>query len=162
MNLVAALGFLGFLAACLLAASSGAIFRAGSWYDGLAKPWWRPPRWVFAPAWGVLYLLIATSGWLVWREAGLGGAALPLTVYFVSLAFNAAWSGLFFGLRRPDLAFLDVVALWVSIAATVAAFAPVSAAAAWLLIPYLCWVAFAAALNLAIWQMNRRKLGAAS
>ena len=102
----------------------------------------------------MLYLCIAISGWLVWREAGFAGAAVPLAIYAVQPALNAAWSAIFFGLRRPDLAFAEIVALWLSIAATIAAFHPVHPGAAWLLVPYPCWVGFAAALNFAVWRMN--------
>jgi tryptophan-rich sensory protein len=144
----------GFVGVCFTAALSGALFRPGEWYEHLAKPSWRPPNWLFAPAWTLLYLTIAVAGWLVWRKSGFAGAAMPLGVYLVSLLFNAAWSGLFFGLRRPDLAFLDVALLWLSIAATIAVFAPIAPAASWLLVPYLGWVTFAAALNLAVWRMN--------
>lgn len=150
----ATLILLGFVGVCFSAALSGAIFRPGEWYERLAKPSWRPPNWLFAPAWTVLYLTIAVSGWLVWRKAGFASAAVPLSVYLVSLLFNAAWSGIFFGLRRPDLALLDIALLWLSIAATIVVFAPVDQAASWLLAPYLCWVSFAAALNFAVWRLN--------
>lgn len=155
MDITSILGLLGFVGACLAVSTTGAVFRPGDWYERLAKPPWRPPNWVFPPAWAVLYLCIAVAGWLVWREAGFAGAAVPLGIYAVQLALNAAWSAIFFGLRRPDLAFAEVVALWLSIAATIVAFHPVHAGAAWLLVPYLCWVTFAAALNLAIWRLNR-------
>ncbi|MCS6932102.1 MAG: tryptophan-rich sensory protein [Acetobacteraceae bacterium] len=143
----------GFLGACFAAASTGAIFRPGAWYEGLSKPSWRPPNRLFGPAWAVLYTLIAISAWLVWREAGLG---VEIAVWAGHLAINAGWSWIFFGLRRPDLAFGWILLLWASIAATIAAFAAVSQPAAWLLLPYLAWVSFAAALNLAIWRRNPR------
>ncbi len=155
MTIHSILVFFGFLGACFLAAMSGALVRPGDWYERLAKPWWRPPNWVFAPAWSVLYMTIAVSGWLVWREAGFAAAAVPLTIYVVSLLFNAAWSVLFFGLRRPDIAFFEAIMLWLSIAATIWAFHAVDANAAWLLIPYLCWVTFATILNFSIWRLNR-------
>jgi tryptophan-rich sensory protein len=138
------------------------MFRPGQWYEHLRKPSWRPPNWLFAPAWAILYLMIAFSGWLVWRTVGFGGAALPLTVYFLQLGLNAAWSTIFFGMRRPDLAFLEIAMLWLSIVATIAAFHPVNAVAAWLLLPYLAWVTFAATLNFAIWRMNRGTANAAT
>jgi benzodiazapine receptor len=150
-------GLAVFVGLNVAAAFSGAYFRPGQWYEGLAKPWWRPPNWLFGPAWAVLYALNAAAGWLVWREAGLSGAGRELGLYVASLALNAAWSGVFFGLRRPDLAFFELVALWASIAATIFAFAPISPAAAWLLAPYLCWVTFAGALNWAIWRMNKNE-----
>ena len=152
------LGLAGFFAVCFATASSGAFFRPGTWYEDLAKPWWRPPNWLFAPAWSLLYCAIAVSGWLVWRQAGFAGAALPLGIYTVQLVLNAAWSGLFFGLRRPDIAFGEVVLLWLSILATILAFHPVHAGAAWLLVPYLCWVTFASCLNFSIWRLNAGRL----
>jgi tryptophan-rich sensory protein len=149
------LALLGFIGICFLAAMSGAIFRPGDWYEDLAKPNWRPPRWLFAPAWSVLYLTIAISGWLVWRRWGFAGAEVPLIVYFVSLAINSTWSMFFFGLHRPGLAFADLLLLWLSIVATIWTFYPVEPDAAFLLLPYLCWVTFAGALNFTIWRMNR-------
>ncbi|MCC7273415.1 MAG: tryptophan-rich sensory protein [Alphaproteobacteria bacterium] len=145
----------GFVAACFLAALTGAMFRPGEWYERLAKPAWRPPNWLFGPAWAVLYVTIALSGWLVWREAGFAGAAPALAVYALQLALNAAWSPLVFGLHRLDLGFLDIVVLWLSIVATIVLFHPIHAGAALLLLPYLGWVTFASALNLAVWRRNR-------
>jgi translocator protein len=144
-----------FIAASFAAASTGAIFRPGEWYKQLDKPRWRPPDWLFAPVWALLYLLIAASGWLVWREAGFSGAALPLSVYALQLLLNAAWTPIFFGLHRPGLALMETSILWGSIVATIVMFRPVSAAAALLLVPYLAWVSFASALNFAIWRRNR-------
>ncbi|MDP3409852.1 TspO/MBR family protein [Bosea sp. (in: a-proteobacteria)] len=154
MTLTDGLGLAGFVVACVVAASSGAIFKPGAWYEGLAKPWWRPPNWLFPPAWTLLYCMIAASGWLVWRKAGFAGAGLALTVYGLQLVLNAMWSGMFFGLRRMDLAFVNVSALWLSILALVVLFAPIDSLAAWLLVPYLVWVSFAACLNFTVWRMN--------
>jgi tryptophan-rich sensory protein len=145
---------LGFFAAAFLAASSGAIFRPGAWYDTLRKPSWCPPPWLFAPAWAVLYVLIAVSGWLVWREAGFGGATVALSIYGVQLLLNAAWSAIFFGMRRMDLAFIELVLLWLSIAATIAAFSVHHVTAAWMLVPYLAWVTFAGVLNFTMARLN--------
>jgi tryptophan-rich sensory protein len=161
MDLASVIVLMGFIGACLLAATTGATFRPGDWYEQLKKPSWRPPNWVFAPAWAVLYLTIAVSGWLVWRTAGFAGAAAPLSIYLLQLGLNAAWSAIFFGMRRPDLAFVEIILLWLSIVATIAAFHPVNAAAAWLLLPYLAWVTFAAVLNFTVWRMNPRTVTAA-
>jgi tryptophan-rich sensory protein len=155
MNLPSITVLFGFIGACFLAATSGALFRPGEWYEHLRKPVWRPPNWLFAPAWSVLYLTIAISGWLVWRRTGFTGAAVPFTIYGISLLFNAAWPAFFFGLRRPDLAFVELMLLWFSIVAVIWAFYPVERNAALLLLPYIAWVTFAGALNLTIWQMNR-------
>lgn len=148
------LGLLGFVAACVAVASSGAVFRPGDWYERLRKPWWRPPNWLFAPAWTVLYMMIAVSGWLVWRKAGFAGAALPLALYGVQLLLNAAWSGFFFGLRRMELALVDVALLWLSILGLIVLFSPINGTAALLLVPYLAWVSFAAFLNWTMWRLN--------
>ncbi len=130
------------------------IFRPGDWYERLKKPWWRPPNWLFGPAWAVLYVTIAIAGWLVWREVGFTGAPGAFAIYALQLLLNRLWSPLFFGLRRPDIAMGGLVALWVAIAATVATFAPLVESAALLLLPYLAWVTFAGVLNFAIWRLN--------
>jgi tryptophan-rich sensory protein len=145
---------LGFVVTCFVAAMTGAFFRPGDWHERLKKPSWRPPNRLFAPVWTVLYVMIAVSGWLVWREAGFASAALPLSVYALQLLLNAAWTPLFFGLHRPDLAFVDIVLVWLSIVATIVLFFPIHLGAALLLVPYLAWVTFAAALNFAIWRLN--------
>jgi tryptophan-rich sensory protein len=155
MSLTSVLVLCGFLAVCFAAASTGAFFRPGLWYEQLDKPAWRPPNWLFAPAWSVFYVTIAVAGWLVWRRAGFAGAAFPLAVYAVHLLINMSWSALFFGLRRPDLAFADIILLWLSIVATITVFHGVVHFAAWLLLPYLGWVSFASVLNFSIWRRNR-------
>jgi benzodiazapine receptor len=145
---------LGFIAASFLAAMTGSFFRPGEWYERLNKPSWRPSNRLFAPVWTVLYVMIAVSGWLVWREVGFAGAALPLTVYALQLVLNAAWTPLFFGLHRPDLGFFDIVLVWLSIVATIVLFIPIHVGAGLLLVPYLAWVTFATALNFAVWRLN--------
>jgi len=101
--------------------------------------------------WTVLYALMAVAGWLAWRE---GRSRVATLLFLLQLALNAGWSWLFFGLRRPDLAFLGIAALFVAILATIVAFARVSRGAAVLLVPYLAWVGFGSMLNWAIWRMN--------
>lgn len=148
------LALIGFLAACFGIAATGAVFRPGAWYRQLAKPVWTPPDWLFAPVWTVLYAAIAVAGWLVWRRAGFAGAPGALGLYALQLLLNGLWSWLFFGLQRPDLALIDIVAMGLVIAATIAAFWVHHAGAALLLLPYLAWVSFAAALNFSIWRLN--------
>ncbi|HET9536526.1 MAG TPA: TspO/MBR family protein [Mesorhizobium sp.] len=154
MEISSVLVLLGFIAACFLAALTGAMFRPGDWYERLTKPSWRPPNQLFAPVWSVLYLMIAVSGWLIWRETGFVGATLPLAIYALQLVLNAAWTPLFFGLHRIDLGFFDIVLVWLSIVATIVLFYPIHSVAAMLLLPYLAWVTFAAALNFAVWRLN--------
>ena len=152
MEMSSALALVGFLVACFAAASSGAIFKPDAWYVTLRKPGWTPKPWVFPVVWTPLYLMIAVAGWLAWRRTGLFTSAFGF--YAAQLVFNAAWSAFFFGLRRPDLALADLALLWLAILATLLAFAPVSAAAAWLLAPYLLWVTIAGALNASVWRLN--------
>jgi tryptophan-rich sensory protein len=97
---------------------------------------------------------MAVAAWLVWRQAGFSPARLPLTLFALQLALNVAWSCIFFRMRLPGAAFLEIVFLWLFILSTVIAFWPVSRMASWLLVPYLTWVTYAAALNAAIWRVN--------
>ena len=144
----------GFLVFCYAAAASAAFSRPGPWYWSLEKPPWNPPDWLFGPVWMVLYGMIAASGWLVWREAGLAGAAGPLVLFVVQILLNAAWSPAFFTLKRIDVALAVLTLLWLAVAATLLAFWPIHTVAGWLLVPYLAWVSFAWALNFAIWRRN--------
>lgn len=147
-------GFLGWLVACFSAAWLGAIFMPGEWYAVLKKPSWNPPGWIFGPVWSALYAMMATAAWLVWKRGGFAAQRKPLALFLAQLALNAAWTPLFFGLRWTGVAFVEIMILWLAIAATLAAFRPVNRAAAWLLAPYLLWVSFAAALNFALWRLN--------
>ena len=154
MDMASLIGLGVFALLALAAASSGAVFTPDAWYRAMNKPNWTPPDWVFPTVWTPLYVMIAASGWLVWREAGVAGAALPLAVYVVQLALNAGWSAIFFGMKKPGLAFAEVLTLWLSIALTMILFWPISKTAALLLAPYLLWVTIASALNFQVWRMN--------
>lgn len=148
------LGLVAFLALCFGVSILGGMVAAPAlreWYAALAKPAWTPPGWVFGPIWTILYPLIAVSGWTVWRE---GRSRLAVLLFLLQLALNAAWPWFFFGFRRLDWAFFDVVALTVTLVATIAVFYRVRRRAAALLVPYLAWVVFAAALNFAVWHLN--------
>lgn len=140
-----------FLGLAFAAAAFGAQFEPGDWYAGLRKPALTPPGWVFPPVWAALYVCIGVAGALVWRRTR---ARLPMALWGAQLALNAAWSWLFFGLQRPDLAFLEIRVLWIAIALTLFVFSRVHGLAAALLAPYLGWVAFAAWLNWEIWRLN--------
>lgn len=144
-----------FIGAVFAAGLSGVFFRPGRWYERLAKPDWRPPNWLFGPVWTALYAMIAVSGWLVWREAGDTPAGrLALGVFALQLTLNFLWSAVMFGARRIGWALVELGALWLSIAAMIVLFHPISPTAAYLLIPYLLWASFAAALNFAVWRLN--------
>jgi tryptophan-rich sensory protein len=142
-----------FFVASFSAASTGAVFRPGAWYADLRKPVWTPPNWAFPLVWSILFCAMAVSAWLVWEAAGL--AAWPaLALFAVHLLVNAAWSFLFFGMKRLDWAMAEVVCLWLFIVALIAAFLPYSTTAALLLAPYLAWVTVAATLNWRLLQLN--------
>lgn len=159
MNAYSILILLLFVAACAAAAAVGAFTRPGEAYERLKRPAWSPPKWLFAPVWTLLYVMIAVSGWLVWKTSGFAGATVPLVLWAIQLLLNATWTPIFFGWRRPDLAFANIALLWIAIVATISAFQPISLAAAILLLPYLLWVTFASALNFSVWQLNRASNG---
>lgn len=126
-----------------------------SWYPTLAKPAWNPPAWLFGPVWTLLYVLMAVAAWLVWKCRPAPGVGAALRVYFGQLGLNLVWSVIFFGMRQPGLAVAEITLLWLAIAGTIILFRRHSKAAAWLMVPYLAWVTFAAVLNFTIWQLNR-------
>ncbi|HVG28865.1 MAG TPA: TspO/MBR family protein [Pyrinomonadaceae bacterium] len=145
------------LAACFAAAGVASLFTAPAipvWYAHLRKPAWSPPNRLFGPVWTLLYASMAVAAWLVWRAAGFRAARLALALFAAQLVLNALWSVVFFGWKRPGLAFAEIMLLWAAIFATTVAFWQFSRPAAWLMIPYLWWVTFAAFLNHSIWKNN--------
>lgn len=145
LRLVASIGV------CLAAGLIGSLATApaiNTWYRYLHRPALSPPNWLFAPVWTTLYILMGISLYLAWRRRA------RLTWFWLQLALNTTWSLVFFGLRSPGLALLNIAALWFSIAAAIKDFRRKSLPAAWLLIPYLAWVTFAAYLNFAILILN--------
>jgi tryptophan-rich sensory protein len=149
------LGLLGWLAACFAAAAIGGYFSPGEWYAGLRKPAWNPPNWLFGPVWSALYTMMGVAAWLIWRRGGFAANGPALRCFLAQLALNALWSSLFFGLRRPGLALIEILLLWLAIAATLALFWRAQRAAGLLLVPYLAWVSFASVLNFTLWRLNR-------
>ena len=149
------LALTGFIGSALAAGAIGAAAtfeNVRSWFPTLAKPSWNPPSWLFAPVWTTLYLLMGLAIWRAWRT---GAAARPLVRgYFAQLALNALWSVLFFGLKSPGWALLDIAALWLLLAWLQAGLWRADRVAGALWVPYLLWVSFAAALNLAIVRLN--------
>jgi tryptophan-rich sensory protein len=148
---------IGLVAALILtfsAAYVGARFPPGEWYEALSKPAWNPPNWLFGPVWGILYLLMAIAAWLVWRESGVAGAAIPLGLFVVQLGLNSAWSWIFFGRHDLGLALIEILVLWVAILGTIIPFWRVRPISGILLVPYLLWVTFASVLNATLWRLN--------
>jgi translocator protein len=143
------------LVAIAAASLGGALTDTGAWYRALNKPTWQPPDWLFGPVWTVIYALTAVSAAAAWRAAPDAGARrLTVLLYGANAVLNVVWSLLFFHLQRPDWAMIEVVALWLSIAALIAVTSRWSRLAGVLLLPYLAWVSFAAVLNLAIVRLN--------
>ncbi len=131
--------------------SIGFATAPGTWYQGLAKPSFNPPDWLFGPVWSLLYVLIAIAGWRIWRVAPDSGA---MRLWGLQLVLNYLWSPIFFGLQRPGLALVVIVALLAAILGFVALARRLDRPAAWLFVPYALWVAFATLLNAAIWRLN--------
>lgn len=150
-------GLVGWLALCLgVSAIGGAITRTSvsDWYQGLSKPSFNPPDWVFTPVWILLFILMSVSAWLLWRRTGFKRGRIPLASFGAQLLLNLAWSYLFFGAQSVGWALVEIVVLWMAILATVVSFCRVDAIAGLLLVPYLLWSSFAVALNASIWWLN--------
>ena len=155
LGLAAWLGITGLAAAV---AGAGSV-TAPVFYARLALPAWAPPAWVFGPVWTALYALMGIAAWLVWRVRGFSGARFALLLYLLQLGVNTIWSWLFFHWHLGLLALADILLLLVLVLATLIAFWRVRPLAWLLLLPYVLWVGFAAALNHAIWQLNPGILG---
>jgi translocator protein len=155
------LGLIGWLLVTFAASAVGALasIQAKSFYGELVQPSWAPPPGVFGPVWTTLFAFMGIAAWLVWRTGGFRANAPALTLFLVQLAVNALWSWLFFAWHLGAFALVDVVLLWLLIAATLVSFWRVRPLAGALLAPYLLWVSFATALNYSLWQLNPQLLG---
>ncbi|MCX6795390.1 MAG: tryptophan-rich sensory protein [Candidatus Falkowbacteria bacterium] len=132
-----------------------------SWYPSLSKPMFNPPNWIFAPVWTILFVLMGISLFIIWEQGAKkkkdkdsNYRRSAITFFGVQLVANVLWSYLFFFFQDPSLAFLEIIVLWFTIILTIFYFKGLSRLAAWLLFPYLLWVAFASVLNFVIWQLN--------
>ena len=146
------------IVACQCAGVIGSIFTSTeipTWYETLQKPFFTPPNWLFAPAWITLYLLMGISAFFVWRQGLINRSVkLALLVFLLQLILNVLWSVVFFGLHSPLCGVIVIVALWITILFTILRFFPISTLAGALLLPYIGWVSFAAALNISILVLN--------
>jgi tryptophan-rich sensory protein len=152
------LWFIACVAGVVAVGSLSGLANAGrieGWYEGLQKPAYNPPNYLFAPVWTVLYILMGISLYLVLRMPASAMKTTAITVFAVQLALNFSWSFLFFYFRLPGMAFIEILAMWGVILWMILAFLKVSPVAAWLNIPYLLWVSFATVLNGSIWYLNR-------
>jgi tryptophan-rich sensory protein len=150
------LGLMGWLLVTFIAAGIGSIAssKAGTFYQQLIRPEWAPSAWIFGPVWTILYLLMVIAAWLVWRAQGFRAARIALSLYMIQLALNALWTWLFFVWRLGEMAFIEIIILWVLILCTLIAFWRVRIITGILLIPYLAWVSFASVLTYATWKLN--------
>lgn len=152
-----AFGLVGFLLVCLIVSGIGGLVTAssvGGWYVTLNKPAFNPPDWVFAPVWTILYLLMAVAAWRVWRSTKKAARRAALSVFGAQLALNLLWSIFFFGFQQIGLALIEILLLLSTIALNTVLFWRIERLAGWLFVPYVLWVSYAAALNLALWLLN--------
>lgn len=151
---ISIVGLIIWILVTLAAGFVGSRFMPGEWYEALNKPSWNPPNSVFGPVWTALYILMGVAAWLVWRKVGFSGARFVLTLFIIQLVLNSLWSYLFFGIHRPELAFIDILVLWISILGITIGFWRISMLAGIILLPYLIWVSFASVLNFQLWRLN--------
>lgn len=128
------------------------------WYQTLAKPSWTPPNWLFGPVWTILYAMMGIAAWLVWRtepdDFPSGRKTTAMVLFAAQLILNGLWSWLFFGWNLIFAAAIEIALLALLILATMVVFFRINRTSGWLFAPYLAWVAFATALNFAIWRLN--------
>ena len=141
----------------LVGAVAGLFTSSGvkGWYALANKPWFNPPDWIFAPVWTGLYIMMGIAFFLIWRAAADKTIKQTAMILFVvQLVINFFWSFIFFRLQQPGWAFAEIILMWVTILLTILSFGKISSTAAWLMVPYICWVSFALVLNYSIWKLN--------
>lgn len=143
--------FLIFLAGCGAAATTGALFDPGDWYEGLEKPSWTPPKWLFPLAWTTLYLCMSFAAM---RIAQLEDNGHAMAFYALQLALNTLWTPIFFGLHRMRAGMIVILCLWLAVFCTMVAFFRLDWIAGALFLPYVAWVTIASALNWSVWRLN--------
>lgn len=127
-----------------------------TWYVYLNKPTFSPPNWIFGPVWTTLYFFMGVSFYLIWlQDSKNKKIRSAMLLFVVQLVFNFLWSIIFFGFHNPLIAFIDIILLWIMILLTIIKFHKLSKQAAYLLVPYILWVSFAALLNLSIVLLNK-------
>ena len=141
-----------------LAGMLGSFFTVSSistWYSTLQKPSFNPPNWIFGPMWVFLYFLMGISIYLVWQNIKENKKVKnAMILFWIHLFFNSIWSIIFFGLKNPELAFLNIIIIWLFIIVLIFKFWKINKLSSYLLIPYLFWVSFASILNYYIWYLN--------
>jgi len=148
--------FVASILICLTAGAVGSFFTSTSvnfWYRTLNKPSFNPPDWLFAPVWTTLYILMGISLYIILGSDNNKKRA-ALIVFSIQLALNLLWSAIFFGLRNPTFALIEIIFLWFSILVAIFIFRRISIFASILLVPYILWVSFAVLLNSLIVILN--------
>ncbi len=150
---------IGFVKAIIIAQTAGVIGSIftyntiGTWYSQLVRPGFTPPGWLFGPVWVVLYTMMGVASYIIW-EKDTSDSRDAIGVYAVQLVLNTFWSILFFGLRNPLYALIEIIVLWVAISYTIYKFYELDEVAAYLMVPYIIWVTFAAVLNYSVYVLN--------
>ena len=153
LNFKTTVRFIVSIFVCLAAGLVGSIFTTPAipgWYATLQKPSFSPPNFLFAPVWTTLYILMGISLALILNKKN----KTAIIFFVVQLVLNSLWSILFFGLKSPKLAFVEIIFLWLAILITILKFFKISKLAGWLFVPYLLWVSYASVLNLTIVKLN--------
>lgn len=142
---------------CQLAGFIGSLFTAPAipiWYASLKKPSFTPPSWLFSPVWIFLFVLMGLTLYILWQAYSKKEARIALLFFTLQLILNMLWSVIFFGLKSPMWAFIEILILWLAIFLTIWKSLKISKAAGYLLLAYIIWVSFAAILNYSIWKLN--------
>lgn len=158
MRRIDVLALAGFVALCEAVGALGSLVTVPAipgWYASLRKPTLTPPDWVFGPVWTTLFALIGVAAFVVWRAGWhRSDVRRALGLFGAQLALTSLWSALFFGLRSPGAALVEIGLLWLAIAAMGWRFGRIATPAGILIVPYLAWVSFAVYLNAGIWRLN--------
>jgi tryptophan-rich sensory protein len=149
--------FISILIPLAVGGLSGFFTTSGvsGWYAVANKPSFNPPNWIFAPVWTTLYILMGIALYIVWKSATVASVKQTAIILFaVQLTLNFFWSIIFFKFQLTGWALVEIIAMWLAILFTIVWFGKINIIAAWLLVPYICWVSFATVLNHSIWKLN--------
>jgi translocator protein len=149
-------GLMGGIFLCVvMGVAGGLLTKLSPWYFALRQPSWKPPDWAFGPIWTVVFVCLSFATAYAWEAADTTQRSLMLAALAINAVLNIAWSGIFFVMKNPSLAFAELILFWLSIAALIWIFDGVSRTSALLLLPYICWVTTAGVLNYSIIGLNR-------